>query len=41
CSNGLGGVQSGHICCAEECGACGGVGCSQRPGGPDACCITE
>ncbi|CAN0224623.1 unnamed protein product [Scytosiphon promiscuus] len=41
CTNGLSGVQSGQICCAEECGMCGGVGCSQRPGGEDACCITD
>ena len=26
------------ICCAESCGACGGTGCAQRPGGWKACC---
>ena len=33
CSNGLEGVQQSDICCAAECETCGGVGCSQRPGG--------
>ncbi|CAN0057819.1 unnamed protein product [Scytosiphon promiscuus] len=41
CTNGLAGVQSDEVCCLEECGICGGVGCSQRPGGPLGCCMTE
>eukprot|EP00904_Undaria_pinnatifida_P005826 jgi/Undpi1/2373/HiC_scaffold_13.g05756.m3 len=40
CANGLEGVQQNDICCAAECGTCGGVGCSQRPGGQDLCCTT-
>ena len=26
------------MCCTAECGECGDVGCSQRPGGMDECC---
>lgn len=32
-------ASSGKFCCAESCGSCGGGGCSQRPGGADACCV--
>jgi hypothetical protein len=28
------------VCCAAQCGACGGVACHTRPGGVDACCVT-
>ena len=31
------GVKSGTSCCLKSCGACGGSGCSGRPGGA-ACC---
>lgn len=37
CDNGILDV-SGQFCCAASCGECGGVGCSQRPGGSAACC---
>ncbi len=33
-----GGVRSGNICCAAQCGECGGSGCSVRPGGSAQCC---
>eukprot|EP00903_Cladosiphon_okamuranus_P006313 g6189.t2 len=41
CSNGIPGVESTGICCAEECGTCGGTGCSTRvPGfGQYDCCV--
>lgn len=29
------------VCCAASCGACGGAGCSQLPGGADACCTSK
>jgi len=32
---------SGKFCCPESCGSCGGPGCSQRPGGASACCVTN
>ncbi len=32
------GISSGKACCAASCGKCGGAGCSQRPGGANACC---
>eukprot|EP00752_Nemacystus_decipiens_P009057 g8086.t2 len=40
CSNGLAGVQDENVCCAENCGQCGGVGCGTIPGtgGSEACC---
>lgn len=28
-----------RTCCASSCGKCGGVGCSQRPGGAKNCCV--
>lgn len=31
----------GQYCCPTECGQCGGVGCSSRPGGSDACCTSK
>lgn len=33
-----GGIRSGAACCPASCGACGGSGCSKRPGGAEACC---
>lgn len=33
------GISSGGVCCAASCGNCGGLGCSQRPGGVDECCV--
>lgn len=40
CSNDVVGVQSKDICCAAECGTCGGSGCSSRvPNlGGSGCC---
>lgn len=26
------------VCCAQECGSCGGKGCGSRPGGKEKCC---
>jgi hypothetical protein len=26
------------VCCPATCGACGGEGCAERPGGADSCC---
>lgn len=37
-SNCATGIRSGDACCAAACGACGGSGCVNRPGGADACC---
>merc|ERR1711997_1211303 len=37
CENGILSV-SGKACCAKNCGACGGGGCSNRPGGSSKCC---
>lgn len=34
----LNGTKNGDICCAQSCGTCGGVNCSQRPGGASFCC---
>lgn len=28
-----------RVCCNASCGACGGRGCSKRPGGPRLCCM--
>ena len=39
CSNGLIGVERDHICCAAQCGTCGGDGCRDRPGGPVRWCL--
>ena len=33
CSNGVPGIQNDNICCENQCGSCGGTGCSQLPGG--------
>lgn len=30
--------SKGTVCCAAECGACGGSGCAKRPGGKPKCC---
>ena len=32
------GIIKDDICCALECGTCGGSGCSLRPGGASSCC---
>lgn len=32
-------ICNGEYCCPGSCGACGGVGCSTRPGGPQDCCV--
>ncbi|CAN0251350.1 unnamed protein product [Ascophyllum nodosum] len=40
CSNGFPGFQNGNVCCAVECGLCGGVGCSAAPGGQNSCCTS-
>merc|ERR1711879_266058 len=32
------GIIAGNVCCASQCGSCGGSGCAQRPGGGTACC---
>merc|ERR1740117_180687 len=37
CSSGISNAK-GTVCCAKSCGACGGSGCSKRPGGPGKCC---
>ena len=39
CSNGLPGVQFEDACCSLSCGTCGGLGCGQRDGGRDECCV--
>eukprot|EP00752_Nemacystus_decipiens_P008422 g7528.t1 len=31
----------GQYCCPSSCGECGGVGCSSRPGGSEACCTSK
>lgn len=33
----LTGVSSSKVCCPKVCGACGGAGCSSRPGGRKCC----
>ncbi|CAM9220243.1 unnamed protein product, partial [Sphacelaria rigidula] len=40
CSNGMAGFQDGAVCCAANCGQCGGEGCGSVPGtaGSSACC---
>lgn len=37
------GILNGQICCRQECGSCGGVGCSDRGGGltGDDCCVSN
>ena len=32
------GITNGDICCSSACGACGGTGCGDRPGGSAECC---
>ncbi len=32
--------DAGTACCPATCGACGGTGCDQRPGGAAACCTS-
>ncbi|HYJ08976.1 MAG TPA: serine protease [Polyangiaceae bacterium] len=32
------GILEGGVCCDDACGACGGEGCSGRPGGSANCC---
>ena len=34
-----GGIINGDVCCAGSCGSCGGVGCGQREGGGESCCV--
>ncbi|CAN0033140.1 unnamed protein product, partial [Laminaria digitata] len=34
----LPGVEDNSVCCEAECGTCGGVGCSMKPGGEGYCC---
>lgn len=43
CANGIAGVDDGGaVCCKEQCGTCGGVGCSSIPGTTSAdCCPSE
>ncbi|CAM9635574.1 unnamed protein product [Pylaiella littoralis] len=43
CSNGIPGQQDGSVCCAENCGTCGGAGCGTIPGtgGSAFCCPTQ
>ncbi|CAB1103581.1 unnamed protein product [Ectocarpus sp. CCAP 1310/34] len=38
CDGGIVGIQAKEVCCSASCGSCGGVGCSGRDGGSDACC---
>ena len=33
CHNGLPGLEANGVCCEAQCGECGGLGCSSRPGG--------
>ncbi len=35
----LKGIKNGSTCCAEPCGTCGGIGCGDRPGGANSCCV--
>jgi hypothetical protein len=35
------GVASAGLCCAKECGVCGGHGCGARPGGASECCSNQ
>merc|ERR1712137_1202149 len=37
CSSGVS-DKSGLVCCAKECGECGGPSCADRPGGAASCC---
>lgn len=32
------GIANGQVCCASQCGTCGGSGCGGRPGGAAECC---
>ena len=32
------GILNGDLCCASQCGECGGPGCDTRPGGNASCC---
>jgi hypothetical protein len=42
CASGLvGSLDSKQVCCSRSCGACGGLGCSHRPGGSNACCASS
>ncbi|CAN0256602.1 unnamed protein product, partial [Ectocarpus sp. 8 AP-2014] len=38
CDGGIVGIQSSDVCCSSSCGSCGGIGCTGRDGGEDACC---
>lgn len=35
------GIRKDSACCASSCGKCGGIGCSSRSGGADACCTSN
>ncbi|CAM9540061.1 unnamed protein product, partial [Ectocarpus sp. 8 AP-2014] len=38
CDGGIVGIQSRDVCCSLSCGSCGGIGCTGRDGGAEACC---
>jgi len=38
CTAGVANTRSAIICCARECGVCGGATCASRPGGGPSCC---
>lgn len=40
CSNDVAGIENAGICCPEACGACGGSGCRNLPGGQGDCCTS-
>merc|ERR1711865_93726 len=40
CTNGFA-HPKGDTCCKKSCGACGGSGCSKRPGGAKNCCTNK
>ncbi|CAM9985894.1 unnamed protein product [Ectocarpus sp. 6 AP-2014] len=35
------GILNDDVCCEAACGTCGGPGCTERPGGDDACCVGD
>ena len=42
CNNDIAGIESSNVCCAADCGTCGGSGCARRARRagltPDDCC---
>ncbi|CAM9908484.1 unnamed protein product, partial [Ectocarpus sp. 6 AP-2014] len=38
CDGGIVGIQQSDVCCSSRCGSCGGIGCTSRDGGSEACC---